>query len=188
MRIKNAGFTLALIVLAVAAGSASAQRHESDHLTVETPGLISFDVPKPDFDAVSSVRARRGLKKTWRGYRGAVRSYESVRKQRSYTKRARAYRRAALGFDTALRRIQKLKSRYAMDAALVSEAKRLAPHFLQAARISYFEVATAYTSRGSYKRALDAVERTIQLNPRDRRAIRLREHIQLAQAAAGRRG
>ena len=150
--------------------------------------ILTFDIQAPDFKAVASSKASGGLRRVWIGYRKAMRSYRGAEKQKSQTKKARSYRFAAQGFDTALKRLQKLGKRYGnADQAVAAETGRLTPHFLQAARVSYLEVAIAYTSRGSYKRALDAVERTIQLNPRDRRARRLREHIQLAQAAAGRR-
>ena len=78
----------------------------------------------------------------------------------------------------------KLKKRYANDAAVVAEAMRLIPHLSTSVQVVYFKLADAYTSRGSYKKALDAVDRVVRLSPRSREALRLRRHIQLVQAVS----
>ena len=107
-------------------------------------------------------------------------------REHSRTKSARYYQRAAKRFDSALERAEKLKKRYASDAAVVAEAMRLIPHLSAAVQVTGLELANAYTSRGSYRQALDAVDRVVRLNPRNREALQLRRHIQLLEAVSPR--
>ncbi len=150
-------------------------------------GSKTAGLEAPDFSQVNSYRARGKLKGVLRGYRRAQKTLDRATFEKSPTKAARRYKDAGRLFERTLRASLRLHREYPREEVLRKALTGWIPRLVDSATTAYLELASRYTSRGSYKRALDAVDRISRLGGSQRRLRQLRRHIQLAQAAAGRR-
>lgn len=168
------------------AAATTAQTMTMDTLPAQrrTP---AYDVTRPDLDAITSRAARRGLASAFKGYRRAVIRVRKAATDRSATRRARGQRDAARTFEAALRRVKRIEKSVRNDIVAAAVAGDLRARIAASARVTHLRLAAAYTSRSSYKRALDAVEAALRLDPDDREAAALLRHVQLVTAAASRR-
>jgi tetratricopeptide (TPR) repeat protein len=141
----------------------------------------------PRLELFKSAVARREIKKSYARYLKADRAQRKATQVKSRTKSARYLKSASRGYALALSNSNRAEKR-AKNVAAKKEAGRIMKAVERAAFLANLALAEAYTTRGAFRRALDATDRALILRPRDVIAARLKARIQLARAAASAKG
>lgn len=180
------------LVIAFAATPVDAQvKKSSKMMTKDAKAKVAEPqdgvVLEPRYQLFASRADRRELKMSYRRYQRAERARERAVKTKSRTKAARYLKAATQDFERALKGSDRVLNRTRRVAAK-REAKRLMRAFSRAAYGAQLALGEAYTTRGAYRRALDAADRALALRPRDVMARSLKERIQLQRAAASSKG